>query len=315
MVKVLVTGGCGFIGTNLVSYLLDHTNWEISVIDDLSEGKKEYLTSIFNYDPERISFVEGDIRDEDDVEQAITGCDHVVHLAAQTDVIASINAPFKDADINVTGTLNMLEASLRHGIKRFAFASSAAAVGEHAPPVDESKIPKPISPYGASKLTGEAYCSAYAGSHGMTSTALRFANVYGPNSWHKGSVVAEFIKTIIDGKRPVIFGDGDQTRDFVHAADISSAIKLSLTAELPSPFEVFQLGTGTETSVNQLFSIVEDALTDKGIEVPSPRYAPARAGEIYRNYCDISKAKDILGYTPDHDIEKGIQSSVDWFTD
>ncbi len=312
MTRVLVTGGCGFIGANLISYLLDHSNWEINVIDDLSEGKLQYLTSLDNYIHDRVKFIEGDIRDEGSLEDAIAHCDYVVHLAAQTDVISSINAPFNDADINIMGTLNLLEASLRHNIKRVSFASSAAAVGEQTPPVDENKIPSPISPYGASKLAGEAYCSTYAGSHGLRTTALRFSNVYGPNSWHKGSAIALFIKQILEGKTPVIYGDGNQTRDFVHAYDISMAIHSSLTSDIPS-FEVFQLGTGIETSVNELYELIKTRLEDEGIDVPAPNYAPARAGEIYRHYCDIDKARNTLGYQPKFDMKEGIDSTIRWF--
>ncbi|MFO8109180.1 MAG: GDP-mannose 4,6-dehydratase [Thermoplasmata archaeon] len=309
MTKVLVTGGCGFIGTNLISYLLDHSNWFINVIDDFSEGKLKYLESIPNFHGRRVQVVEGDVREEEGVEEAINGCDHVVHLAAQTDVVSSINAPFHNADVNIMGTINVLEASLRHNVKKVCFASSAAAVGDHEPPVDESKLPMPISPYGTSKLAGEGYCSAYAGSHGISTAVLRFSNVYGPNSWHKGSVIAKFIKTIMDGKTPIIYGSGKQTRDFVHAKDIAMAIHSTLKSDLPSSFEVFQLGTGVETSVNELYSVLEGKLED----VPEPTYAPQRAGEIYRNYCDIAKAQNILGYEPRYDLEKGLDSTIEWF--
>ncbi len=313
MTKVLVTGGCGFVGTNLVSYLLDHSNWFIDVIDDLSEGKFEYLTSIENYDDKRVSFTQGDVRDEGDVEEAIEGCDYVVHLAAKTDVISSINNPFDDADVNIMGTLNMLETALRESTKRFVMASSAAPLGDQEQPVNESKVPGPLSPYGASKLAGEGYCSAYAGSHGLNTVALRFSNVYGPNSWHKGSAVALFIKQIMEGHTPVIFGSGEQTRDFVHTEDISQAIHLALTRDLPSTYGLFQLGTGKETSVNELYSMIKECLTKEGMEVPEPIYGEERAGEIFRSYCDISKASKTLGYVPEVTIEDGIASTVKWF--
>ncbi len=313
MKRVLVTGGCGFIGTNLISYLLDHSNWGINIIDDLSEGKLHYLTSLDNYIDDRVKFIEGDIRDEGILEDAVDGCDYVVHLAAQTDVISSINDPFNDSDINIMGTLNVLEASLRNNIKRVSFASSAAAVGEQEPPVDENMIPRPLSPYGASKLAGEAYCSSYSGSHGLSTVALRFSNVYGPNSWHKGSAISLFIKQILDGKTPVIYGDGNQTRDFVHADDISMAIHSSLTRDIPSSFEVIQLGTGIETSINKLYEMIKTRLEGEGIDVPEPRYAPARAGEIYTHYCDIDKARGLLRYEPTFDMEKGIDSTIRWF--
>ncbi len=313
MTKVLVTGGCGFVGTNLVSYLLDHSNWSISVIDDLSEGKFEYLTSIDNFDDKRISFVQGDVREEEDVEKAMDGCDHVVHLAAKTDVISSINNPFDDADVNIMGTLNVLETALRQGTTRFVLASSAAPLGEQEQPVNELKVPSPLSPYGASKLAGEGYCSAYAGSHGLNTVALRFSNVYGPNSWHKGSAVALFIKQILDGHTPIIFGSGEQTRDFVHTEDISQAIHLSLTRELPANYELFQLGTGVETSVDQLYSIIKKYLNQNDIDVPDAIHGEERPGEIFKSFCDISRASKVLGYEPVIDIEEGIASTIQWF--
>ncbi len=315
MTRVLVTGGCGFIGVNLVSYLLDHSNWAINVLDDLSEGKLEYLERLENYDTDRVDFFPGDVRDSTEVATSIEGCQYVVHLAAKTDVISSVNNPFEDADVNIMGTINVLEAALGQDIKRFVFASSAAPLGDQEQPVDESKIPQPLSPYGASKLAGEGYCSAYAGSHGLSTVALRFSNVYGPNSWHKGSVVSLFIKQIIAGRTPVIYGNGKQTRDFVHTHDISNAVYLSLTRDLPSTYQLFQLGTGTETSVNQLYAILGKYMEEEGFHVPRAIYAEARAGEIFRSYCDISRAADILGYHPVVDMEEGVARTVDWFRD
>ncbi len=313
MTRVLITGGCGFVGTNLASYLLDHSNWRINILDDLSEGKFKYLTSIENYDDKRITFFRGDVRDRMDVENAIGGCDHVVHLAAKTDVISSVNNPFEDADVNIMGTLNVLEAALQEDTERFVFASSAAPLGDQEQPVNESKVPEPLSPYGASKLAGEGYCSAYAGSHGLRTVALRFSNVYGPNSWHKGSAVALFIKQILQGQKPIIFGSGEQTRDFVHTEDISDAVYLSLTRELPSMYELLQLGTGRETTVNRLYRLISRYLNEDGIDVPRPIYGEARAGEIFRSYCDISRAVDILGYEPNIEVEEGVADTVEWF--
>ncbi len=313
MKKILVTGGCGFIGTNLVSYLLDHTNWHINVLDNLSEGRFEYLTSLDSYDSERVYFKEGDVRDDLDVSVMIEGCDYVAHLAAQTDVISSINDPFTDADVNIMGTLTVLEAALREGVRSFSFSSSAAPLGEKSPPIDEKNVPSPLSPYGASKLSCEGYCSAYAGSHGLSTTALRFSNVYGPNSWHKGSVIAKFIKTILDGKRPVIFGDGDQSRDFIHAYDISWGIHQSLVIDFSNAYNLFQLGTGNETTINQLYNMIDHELESIGIEVPEPKYASARAGEIYRNYCNISHAKRELKFNPRYDLETGLSDTIKWF--
>lgn len=313
MKRSLVTGGCGFIGTNLIDYIMDRTDWDISVLDNLSVGKLEYLKSIDNYSEDRIDFYEGDIRDVIAVEKAINGCDLVVHLAAQTGVIPSVEDPKEDAEINIMGTLNILEASVEHDIERFVQASSAAPLGEQEQPVHEGKVPRPLAPYGASKLSCEGYCSAFAGSYGLQTAALRFSNVYGPNSWHKGSVVAKFIRQILDGEQLTIYGDGGQTRDFIHTKDISQAIYRSLTEGLENDFELFQLGTGEETSVNTLYDLIESKLESHEVELPGVVHGEERAGEIYRNYADISKAKSVLGYKPTVDLEEGIDETIEWF--
>jgi len=313
MSKVLVTGGCGFVGTNLVDYLLKNSGLEIKVLDDLSVGKVEYLESIEHFDEGRIEFIQGDIRETDDVSRAVKGCSHIFHLAAQTGVIPSVESPLEDAEINIIGTINLLEAAVNHGIKRFILASSAAPLGEQEMPIDEEKVPEPLSPYGVSKLAGEGYCSAYSASHGLKTVALRFSNVYGPNSWHKGSVIAKFIKQIIDGERPVIYGDGDQTRDFIHTEDISSALYLAAEKELSKDFELLQVGTGDEKSINELYNDIKKIMSKRDIDVPEPKYVKERPGEIYRNYTDISKIRDLLGYEPKIHLEEGLEQTIDWF--
>lgn len=315
MKKVLVTGGCGFIGTNLIEYLLDITDWEINVLDNLSVGKLEYLKSIDGYTEDRIDFYKGDITNKDDVEESITGCDHVINLAAQTDVIDSVNNPKNDAEINVLGTINVLKASVENDIVNFTQASSAAPLGEQDMPIHEEKVPQPLSPYGASKLACEGYCSAFSGSYNLSTVTLRFSNVYGPKSWHKGSVVAKFIKQIIDGETPVIYGDGGQTRDFIHTKDISQALYLATVGDLEDDFELFQVATGVETSINELYEIINEKMSKYGYDVPEPEYGEKRAGEIYRNYADISKAKKVLDYEPEIDLDEGIDESIKWFID
>lgn len=315
MKKVLVTGGCGFVGTNLVDYLLINTDWKINVLDNLSEGKLEYLKSIDNYDENSVTFFEGDIREDDDIIRSMDDCDYVIHLAAQTGVIPSIESPLEDADINIIGTIKLLQEAVNNKIERFIIASSAAPLGEQEMPIDENKVPQPLSPYGVSKLACEGYCSAFATSHGMSTVALRFSNVYGPNSWHKGSVIAKFIKQVIDGERPVIFGDGGQTRDFIHTEDISQALYKASIKDLPNNFELFQVATGEETSVNELYESINRKMTKMDFEVPEPKYGEERPGEIYRNYADITKAKEILGYKPEIDLEDGLEETITWFLD
>ena len=311
--KVLITGGCGFVGTNLVDYLLKETDWKINVLDNLSVGKLDYLKNIKNYDQSRVSFVEGDIRNKKDVQEAMRDCSYIFHLAAQTGVIPSIEDPFEDAEINIMGTITLLEEAVEQEIDSFILASSAAPLGEQETPIHEEKIPSPLAPYGASKLACEGYCSAYAGSYGLNTVALRFSNVYGPNSWHKGSVVAKFIKQILDENTPKIYGDGGQTRDFIHTSDISQALLLSGNKELPNDFELVQIATGRETSVNELYEIIKEKMEDRGVDVPDSEHTESRSGEIYRNYADISKAKKILGFNPKVELEEGIEETIDWF--
>ena len=312
---ILVTGGCGFIGLNLVSYFLENTDWMITVLDNLSTGHLEHLQQLPSYTSERITFIQGDIRKQQDVNKALQECNTVVHLAAQTDIMTSLADPQQDADINILGTINVLTASVEHDIDRFVFASSAAPLGEQTPPVNETKIPQPLSAYGASKLSGEGYCSAFAATHAFNTIALRFSNVYGPYSYHKGSVIAAFIKAIMNHQQPVIYGDGNQTRDFVHAADIAQAIHRSLTFPLEETYTLYQVGTGIPTTINDLYTMITHVLQEHVLKGKEAVYTPARAGEIYDNYCDISKITHELGFKPQYALEQGIQNTISWFLD
>ena len=176
-----------------------------------------------------------DIRNREGLRKIVSGSSAVVHLAAQTGVIPSLEDPAFDMEQNVGGTLNLLEACRIAGTPRFVLASSSAPLGEQEPPIDESKVPRPLSPYGASKLAGEGYCSAYAGSFGLETIALRFSNVYGPRSTYKGSVVAKFIKNILSGIPLTIYGSGGQTRDFIYVEDLCDAIDLAFRPPIPEP--------------------------------------------------------------------------------
>jgi len=313
MTRVLITGGCGFIGLNLTEYLLKKTDWDINIFDNLSSGSKENLNDIKGFSPNRINFYKGDIRNEQEVNKAIIDCDYVVNLAAQVGVIPSIEKPLEDAEINIIGTLNVLNAAVKENVEKFIHASSAAPLGEQEPPLNEKKIPRPLSPYGASKLAGEGYCSAYTGSFNLCTVALRFSNVYGPYSHQKGSVVSKFIKQILNNKQVVIYGDGNQTRDFVHARDISQAIYLVLTKTLPEKHEVFQIASGKETTISRLYQIIRKEIEKYGHQVLDPKYESSRPGEIYRNYADINKAKKLLGYEPSISLNEGIKETIEWF--
>jgi UDP-glucose 4-epimerase len=302
--RILVTGGCGFIGVNLVSYLLENPGDDIVVLDNLSLGRKEDMAGL---DAE---LVEGDIRDRELVDRLMKRVDAVVHLAADTRVMDSIEDPDYNFDVNVNGTYNLLRSARAAGVERFVFASTGGAIlGDVTPPVHEGMVPRPISPYGASKLAAEGYCSAFAGSYGMKTVSLRFSNVYGPRSWRKGSVVAHFFKSVLMGDQVVVYGDGRQTRDFVHVSDICGAIRSSLS--LNEGGQVFQLGTGAETSVNALLEEIRRCI-GAGYSV-DVRHAPARRGEILRNFCDISHARKALTYAPRVGLKEGLEKTWLWF--
>ena len=305
--KILVTGGCGFIGTNLVKYLAENTNWEIIILDNLSSGKKEYIENISDT---KINLIQGDIRNKKDVKKAISDCDYVVNLAAQVGVIPSIKNPLLDMDVNVKGTINLLEESVKNNVKRFVQASSAAPLGKQEMPLNETKIPRPLSPYGASKLAGEGYCSAFSGSYNLSTVVLRFSNVYGIYSDMKGSVIPLFIRQILDKKTLTIYGDGKQTRDFIYVSDICQGIFLGLTQDL-NKSSLFQLGTGQETSIKKLVEYLKEIFS-KDISFD---YATQREGEIYQNYTSIEKAKKELGFKPEISLKKGLEKTIEWFKD
>ncbi|MBD3355151.1 NAD-dependent epimerase/dehydratase family protein [Candidatus Woesearchaeota archaeon] len=312
MTKILITGGCGFIGSNLVEFLIQKTDWQINILDNLSNGDIKDLENINEFD-NRCNFFEGDIRKKEDIIEAIDNCDFVVNLAAQAGVISSIEDPQLDAEINIKGLINVLQSGAEGGIKRIIQASSAAPLGEQKMPLNEKKVPKPLSPYGASKLAGEGYCSAFSSSYDLNVVALRFSNVYGPRSYEKGSVIPKFIKETLDNDQVTIYGDGNQTRDFIYVKDICNAIYLALTENLENKFELLQIATGKETSVNELFKILKKSLEEQKINVKNPKYVKARKGEILRNYADISKAKSLLNYGPKVDLTEGIDKTIKWF--
>ena len=297
---VLVTGGAGFVGANLVRTLLKR-GYTVRVLDNFSSGNRASLTGL------DIDIVEGDILDRAAVDAAVAGTDGIVHLAAQTGVPGSIQDPMRDCQLNVVGTLNMLEAARLAGTKRFVFASSNAPLGKQPPPATEDKAPLPISPYGASKLAGEGYCLAYHGSWGLGTVALRFANLYGPFSAHKNSVVAKFIKDIQSTGTITIDGDGLQTRDFIYVGDLCEAVVLALESDIGG--EVFQIATGIETSIRALADQIE-ACMDVDLAV---QYGSTRQGDIRKNYSRVDKAREQLGWEPQVALDEGLALTLAWF--
>ncbi len=302
MKTYLITGGCGFIGVNLIARL-SNSDARIRVLDNLSTGSRDDL------EPFRVDFHEGDIRDLARLTEVCREADVVVHLAAHTRVIESIAKPDLNFEINAVGTLNVLEACRSAGVRKVIFASTGGAIlGEQEPPVHEDMVPRPVSPYGASKLAGEGYCSAYSGSYGLNTVALRFSNVYGPRSYHKGSVVAQYFKNLIHGEPLVIYGDGHQTRDFVYVDDLVDAILLADSIDTPG--QVFQIASGRETSILDLLAAISNVVHHAKFGV---RYEPARAGEIVRNYASVAKARRLLGFDPKTSLVDGLAQTWMWF--
>jgi UDP-glucose 4-epimerase len=300
---ILVTGGAGFVGGNLIERLLARGAHRVRVLDSEVLGKREFIADLEH------EFIKGDIRDRGVVEEALSGIDAVVHLAADTRVIPSVQNPEFNMDVNVRGSFNILEAMRRQGTPRLVNASTGGAImGEVPPPVHEDMAPNPMSPYGASKLAVEGYCSAYAASYGMNCISLRFSNVYGPRSFHKGSVVAQFMKQIMRGEPLEIFGDGSQTRDYVYAGDLSDGIIAGLTAPFSGPI---QLGTGRPTSLNELVDHLR-AVSGEDFEVI---YRDFRSGEVVKTYCKIDRARQILDYRPDTGLREGLAKTWAWFND
>lgn len=322
----LVTGGCGFIGRALITNLLAEGGQSIRVLDNLSTGTREDLAAVapfveldnaanFQDWPQSVALQVGDILDPAAIAKGITGADVVIHLAANTGVPQSVADPVKDCHTNVLGVVNMLEACRAAGERpRFVMASSGAPLGVQTPPLHEEMAPHPASPYGASKLAGEGYCSAYYHCYGVETVTLRFGNVYGEGSGHKGSVVAKFIKEAMSGQRLEIYGDGSQTRDFIHIADLIRAIRsAALTPGIGG--ETFQIATAAETTVAEMTEQLIKAMRAEGMHVPDVYHGPRRQGDVARNYSDTAKARQRLAWTPQVPLHDGLRRTVRYFLD
>lgn len=301
MKNVLITGGAGFVGMHLTDHLLGRGEYAVTVIDNESLGVRDNLPL------DRITFVAGDLRNVDDVKQAVDGQDVIVHLAADTRVMDSIENPAFNFENNVIGTFNLLQEARAAGVQRVVAASTGGAIlGEVTPPVHEEMAPQPTSPYGASKLMLEGYLSAFAASYGVSGCALRFSNIYGTRSLHKGSVVAHFYKQMLDGLPLVVYGDGSQARDYLYAGDLVEAIEAAMNSDKSG---AFQLGSGRATTINELIDVIR---TVTG-EDPEVQYKDFRAGEIRNTWCQVDKARAELGFDPKTPLEQGMGETWKWF--
>lgn len=322
--KILITGGCGFIGSALVRRLAA-SGHDLRIVDNLSVGSADSLggglsvariapEGVQPFAPNVVQLAVTDIMEGDHALAMATGTDVIIHLAANTGVEPSVRDPHKDCRQNVIGTLNYLEAARHARVKRFVFASSGAPLGAQDPPIHERLAPRPASPYGASKLAGEGYCSAYFQSFGVETVALRFGNIFGPGSSHKSSIVAKFTRLALAGERLEIYGDGEQTRDFIYLDDIVAA----LTAAFERPGiggEVFQIASGRERNVNELVRILLPILGDAGIHDIEIVSAAPRVGDSRRSYFDTTKARERLGWQNEVSLEDGLKRTVSWFVE
>jgi len=304
--KVVVTGGTGFIGSNLAKELASSNT--TLVIDDLSTG---YLKNIQDdVDANQIDFVKGSITDLELLTEVFKNVDYVFHQAAIPSVPRSIKDPILSNTANVTGTLNVLVAAQENHVKKVVYASSSSVYGDTPTlPKKEEMIPCPLSPYAVSKLTGEYYCKVFTGVYGLKTVALRYFNVYGPRQDPAGeyaAVIPKFIMSIFDDKPPVIFGDGEQTRDFSFIADV---VQANILAAESTACGVFNVAGGKRITINALVdSIVK--LTGKNIDA---EYKDPRPGDIKHSLADISKARDSFNYNPGFGIEQGLGETVTWF--
>ncbi len=324
--KWLITGGCGFIGCNLVKVLYQTNSNYVRIIDNFKVGSKYDLKKVCNFKEKsgedldnftpiqnHVDLIEGDILDQKLAHRICKEMDIVVHLAGNTGVAPSVEDPIMDCHSNVIGTLNFLDASRKNKVKRFIFASSGAPAGNVIPPIHENIVPHPVSPYGASKLSGEGYCSAYYHSYGLETVCLRFGNVFGPLSNKKESVIAKFIKNAMEGIPLVIYGDGSQTRDFIYVEDLIEAI-LKATETDGVGGEIFQIATNHETTINEIIDHLNVLLPKHGVKECKITLSQPRIGDVKRNFSDISKAKNLLGWENKNSLVQALDKTIEWYS-
>jgi UDP-glucose 4-epimerase len=300
-----VTGGAGFVGATLVRRLVA-SGYRVRVLDNLSTGDAAHLAGV---DAE---LVKGDIRDAAALDDALEGMAAIIHLAAAGSVIGSVQDPGTNFEVNVAGTFRVLDAARRAGVGRVVQASTGGAlIGDITPPVNERSLPKPISPYGASKLAGEGYAHAFAKTYGVRTVSIRFGNVYGPWCDRKRGVLNVFFESIHSGVPLIIYGDGSASRDYVHVDDVSHALQLALEKDVPGG-TVLHAASGVETTVRDLADLCRRAA---GVPDHPIGYRPRRAGEVGRNFASYDLANQVLGYAPSVALEVGIPRTWKWFQD
>ncbi len=305
--RFLVTGGAGFIGSHLVDRLLRNGS-EVKVIDDLSTGRLDNIQS--HIGKSNFCFIKGDIRKRETVKEAVKDVEVVLHAAAFVSVVQSINNPLITNEVNVNGTLNLLEASLNSNVKRFILSTSAAIYGQQQiVPIKEGATPHPDSPYSISKLAAELYTETYYKNYGLETVCLRYFNVYGPKQTNGpyAAVILAFIDHLIRNRAPVIYGDGKQTRDFIDVRDVVDANVLAIEKNCAG--EIFNIASGSALTINRLLKKIQKIMGKNGL---APTHEAPRAFEIRHSVADVSKANKILGFKPKVSIDKGLCELVSY---
>ncbi len=314
--KILVTGGAGFIGSNLCETLLERNN-EVICLDNFLTGKEKNIKEFL--ENKNFRLIEGDVRNIDVCEKATNGVDYVFHQAALGSVPRSIEDPAKTNDINISGFLNILLACKKNKVKRLIYASSSSVYGDHpALPKTEENIGKPLSPYAVTKQVNELYADVFSKLYGMEIIGLRYFNVFGKKQDPDGpyaAVIPKFIKLLINGKAPVIYGNGMQSRDFTYVDNVVKANIFAAISGKNALNNVYNIACGNKITLNELYTILIDLLSKyyKNINLIKPEFAPERKGDIKESHASIKKTKELLGYTPDCDVKKGLERSINWY--
>lgn len=308
-VSVLVTGGAGFIGSHLVDKLVQ-LGAKVKVLDDFSTGKRENIAHLLDG---KLELIEGSLTDAETVKRAVEGVEVVFHQGALPSVARSVEDPLTTHQVNATGTLLLLLASRDAGVRRVVFASSSSVYGDTPTlPKREDMTPNPKSPYALSKLVGEHLCRLFWELYGLETVSLRYFNIFGPRqdpTSQYAAVIPRFVTALLKGERPVIYGDGEQTRDFTFVENCVQANLLAATKPNVAG-EVFNVGAGIQTSVNDLFRLIRSLTGANDIE---PVYAPPRPGDVRHSLAEITKAERLLGYKPVVSLEEGLKLTIDWF--
>lgn len=310
----LITGGAGFIGSNIVTYLMKHGAGKVRVLDNLCEGKLSNIEPFL--DKDNFEFINGEIADADTCVEACRGIDYISHQAALGSVPRSLETPLQTNKANVTGFLNMLTAAKDSGVKRFVYASSSSVYGDSLKlPKVEEHIGDPLSPYAASKFVNEVYAGVYALNYGIEVIGLRYFNIFGPNQKPDGpyaAVIPLFMDALLKGKAPYINGDGEQSRDFTFVENAVQANIRSMFSDVPGAAgRVYNIAFGERTTINELYYVLQKAV---GSDI-KPIYRDPRKGDVRDSLADISKAKAYLGYDPQVSIKDGLETTLKWFAE